>query len=243
MTDPFSHATTYGYTANDLPSTTTLPNGVSATVSYNELNQPTSLSYIGNTADTYTYGYDALNFTNSVASTVDGTTTTRSITHDTAGRVLAVTDSNDPASAQNFSYDSNGNILTATAGQASTQYTYDSRSVNELTSAVSGPATTTYGYDSAGSTVAITSTQGTTTLSYDNRERLVGVHRPDGTQVTMGYDANGNRASVTVTQGVTTTLDEQFAYADGQVSKVVVTGNGGGTPTTTRIRRRVYRSN
>jgi YD repeat-containing protein len=71
----------------------------------------------------------------------------------------AVTQVANGVSTTTYSYDNNGNLISAGTGAATTTYTYDY--ANRLTALNAGGATTTYGYDAFGARVLQTGTSTT----------------------------------------------------------------------------------
>lgn len=216
-----------GYTADDLPFTMTLPNGVRTQDGYDPSDRLTRIAATGALSDTYAYGYDPLGRTTGVTSTVNGSTSVRAIAHDATSRITGVSGST-PTDGASIGYDGNGNItaITATATGLLTRYAYGS-TPNELvgvtTGVAGGPSSTmTYGYDGHGDTTGITSTSGITTLTYDSQARLSTVRLVNGTTVAQDYNSDGERASYTVRAGRHTILSETFAYQDGLMSHATV---------------------
>jgi len=159
-----------------------LPNGVEQDAQYDGANRLTGLS-AQNTANHallnngYQYGYDPLGLTSGITTTVQGSPSSQSLTHDAAGRLTAVSGAGPTGS---WSYDGRGNVTTATSNGTTTTYNYASGNPEEVAStSISGQPTTYYGYDGNGDATAITNT-GTLNrqLGYDAQARLV--------QVTLG---------------------------------------------------------
>src|SRR5579884_4405062 len=96
------------------------------------------------------------------------------------GRVITATDS--AGTAQSWTYDGNGNLLTGVLNGQTTLYS-DTQSItpNELltqTVLAGTPITSVFGDDQNGDTTLITSTQGTTTtLLYDSAARPITLDR------------------------------------------------------------------
>jgi len=139
----------------------------------------------------------------------------------------------DGTNTTSMSYDSRGNLLTATApsslGSATKTFTYNSR--NDVTSVTDARGkVTSYGYDSAGNNTSITLDGDQIAAStYDSAGRLLTSTDGNGKTTTYTYDADGNVASVTDPLGHDTT----YTYDDaGRVlTKVDPLGNvTGGTP-------------
>jgi len=111
--------------------------------------------------------------------------------------------------ATTMTYDSAGNLLTATApaslGSAEKTFTYNSR--NDVTSVTDARGkTTTYGYDSAGNLTSVTlAGQQIAAYTYNSKGQVLTSTDGTGRTTTNTYDANGNLASVTDLLGNKTT--------------------------------------
>ncbi len=161
----------YTYTPDDLPQTMAYPNGVNVALGYDANSQLTSLTALGppnqvpaTTTPTsgYAYGYNA-------AGWITGTTTlsgTDTITHDASGRLTdecgpqMVT----PDHCGHWTYDKNGNLLTAIGDAGVTDvYTYSvtgpGGQINEQVAGGSSTSPITaaiaVGYDGHGDTTSI----------------------------------------------------------------------------------------
>ncbi len=238
-----AYTSTFGYNADDQPTTVTVPGGVRELAQFDPGSRLRTVSATGPATATnplnsgYSYGYTALGWTNATTTTVNtvngGQPVVQTYTHDPLGRVTSV---QGPSGTQRYGYDANDNLTAITTSAGATTYAYTGSAANELTS-VSAPSQpiTSYGYDSHGNTTSITDTAGATTgLSYDKQERLVGVTLTNGTHVAMAYNAQGQRASYIVTpleQG-TPSLSETFTYREDDLGQAVVTGTGVTTPYT-----------
>jgi RHS repeat-associated protein len=228
-TTPYTSA--FGYNANDLPVTMTVPGGVQETRQYDAASRLTTVSATGPTGvatplnSTYSYGYNALNWTTGLTSTLNGITSSQVITHDALGRL---TGAQGAGTTQSWTYDGNGNLTTSVTNGVTTTYGYNnSLTLNELqTVSRSGQPTTYYGYDTNGDTTSITNTSTISTgLSYDRQARLVGVTLQDGTSVSQSYNSAGQRASYVVSKPGQPTLSERFQYRGEELGQaVVVTG-------------------
>lgn len=130
--------------------------------------------------------------------------------------------------SSNYTYDANGNQLSATdpAGQV-TQFTYNSKGqVLTLKNPLGG--VTTYTYNSDGTAASVATPAGNVTqFAYDAQKRPIKVTHPDGTTdgfaydardrivqhtpasgapETFTFDANGNAVSITDLSGATTAI-------------------------------------
>jgi len=185
----------FGYNADDLPITTTLPNGVTEATQYDGASRPITVTATGLSPTTLapsvvSYGYNALGWTTGLSATIGANAPIiQTLAHDAQGRV---TGAQGKGVGQGWRYDGNGNLLTATTNGVTTTYGYGGPPNELQTLAVPGQATRYYGYDGNGDTMSITSTSGLDTrLQYDSQARLVGVTLADGTQVTQTYNASG----------------------------------------------------
>jgi len=168
----------YAYNADDLPTTITLPGGVTESAGYDANSALTRLTVSGpNTgvttttlATAYGYGYNAAGWTTSTT-TISGTD---AIAHDGAGRLTSdcgpqVEVRNTGDHCYRWTYDANGNVTSQVADNGATEvYAYSPTQPNEVTQATfqqaNVPASdrykntdTYYGYDGNGDTTAITS--------------------------------------------------------------------------------------
>ncbi len=240
------YTSTFGYNADDQPTTITVPGGVQELAQFDRGSRLAQVSATGPATATnplnsgYSYGYDALGWTNAATATVNtingGQPVVQTYTHDPLGRLTGV---QGPSGSQSYGYDANDNLTAITTSAGTTTYAYSGtapNATNELTSvSAPGQPITSYGYDGHGNTTSITDTAGATTgLSYDKQERLVGVTLSNGTRVAMAYNAQGQRASYVVTpQGQNTpSLSEAFTYREDDLGQAVVTGTGVTTPYT-----------
>jgi YD repeat-containing protein len=174
--------TTFAFNNNELQTGDDLPNNVQQRVTYDgasRLTQVTALNAATPTAlnNSYQYGYNNVGWTSGITTTVQGTATTQTLTHDAASRLTAVTGT---APTGSWSYDGRGNITSATSNGTATTYSYSTSNPEELSmTAVSAQPTTNYGYGGAGNTTSITITSTLNRgLSYDAQARL--------TQITVG---------------------------------------------------------
>jgi len=151
--------------------------------------------------------------------------------------------------AYGWTYDANGNLLTAVDDTSATDvYTYSTTIRDELTQmgATDNPVTKTnaYSYDGRGNVTGIANTAQPTDknalvqhLSYDSQGRVNGVTYLDHgnghttTTITIGYNADGQRSDYTYTPQGQPTLDIQFQYRNGELAEQRVisdTTNGTG---------------
>jgi len=250
------YTTAYTYNADDLPTTVSLPGGVTEAAGYDPNDALTSLTATGPAMGTitttlstaYGYGYNAAGWTTRTT-TISGTD---SLTHDGAGRLTdeAGPQVENPTHAYHWTYDGNGNVTSQTTDGGGTQsYTYSPTQPNEVVQTYSASYANPYmyySYDGNGDTTSITSpVSGSLTapgavnthLGYDAAARTVQVtRRVQNTPITatLAYNADGDRARYTVVMSGTAIDDERFQYRDGQVaqvSAVTATVNATGTVT------------
>ncbi|MFE7958248.1 LamG-like jellyroll fold domain-containing protein [Streptomyces sp. NPDC057413] len=200
---------TYGYdTAGRLKTIADAATGSTATVSYNTMSLPSSISY-GTGKANRTLQYDWAH-----------RLTSDTLTKPAGGTEASVT----------YGYDLNDNETSKTttgfSGAATNTYTYDW--ADRLSSWNNGTTTTTYGYDNAGNRTRV----GADTYTYNARNELTS----DG-HSTYSYTARGTLRSVTDAQSQTTsTTADAFnrvitsggkTYAYDGLDRMVTAGNGG----------------
>ncbi len=191
--------------------------------------------------------------------TPTGTTTT---TYNAAGRMTSTTDADDrviqysydaddrqtgevwkssagvTVNIQTFTYDNDGNLLTASDNSGTVTYTYDSQDRVQSTTGVWGVGLT-YTYNGNGEVTQRTdSLGGAVTYVYDNASRLSSEQfsgtGPTGSviRVDFGYDANNEQTTITWYSNLAGT-NEVAASAYGYDSAGDITSienkNGGGT--------------
>jgi len=250
------YTTNYTYNADDLPTTVSLPGGVTEAAGYDPNDELTSLTATGPAMGTitstlstaYGYGYNAAGWTTRTT-TISGTD---SLAHDGVGRLTdeAGPQVENPTHAYHWTYDGNGNVTSQTTDSGGTQsYTYSPTQPNEVAQTYSASYANPYmyySYDGNGDTTSITSPVSgsltapgavNTRLGYDAAARTVQVtRRVQNTPITatLAYNADGDRARYTVVMSGTAIDDERFQYRDGQiaqVSAVTATVNATGTVT------------
>jgi RHS repeat-associated protein len=125
------------------------------------------------------------------------------------GRLLSVNgpkgvDANSKDDTETFTYDTGGNLLTATngLGHSTTFSSYDANGRPQLVTDASG-AQTAFVYDALGRTTTITvkdpvspANDAVTTLSYDIEGRVIGITAPATDQLFMDYDLAGQLMAV-----------------------------------------------
>jgi RHS repeat-associated protein len=187
VVDSHTGRTTYGYDAAGNMKTRALPNGVTATHTYDSVNRLSALTVSGSAPlATYDYVRDAVGRRTSVTE-LGGRTTTWA--YDELGRLTSETIAADPAGLNGsiaYTFDKVSNRLTRTStvvGLADQSFTYDDNDRPDGTA-----------YDANG---AATELDGVVNR-YDFEDHLLGRGN-----VSVTYDGDGMRASKTVS-GVTT---------------------------------------
>jgi len=240
------YVSSFTYNTNDQLQAFTLPGGVQESVQYDPNSQVVGVTANGpNTnglfttlASQYQYTYDAAHRVNSTttlsgtdALAYDGASRLASETQQTGHQIIAT------GGTYAWTYDNNGNILTATDDTGTTDvYTYSTTIRNELTQmgATGNPVTKTnaYSYDGSGNVTGIANTAATTDknalvqhLGYDSQGRVNQVTYLDHgnsnttTTITIGYNADGQRSDYTYTPQGQPPLDTQFQYRNGQLAQ------------------------
>jgi YD repeat-containing protein len=88
----------------------------------------------------FAYGYDPLGLTSGITTTVQGSPSSQSLTHDAAGRLTAVRGAGPTGS---WSYDGRGNLTSATSNGVTRSYSYSAGNPEEVAStSISGQPTT-----------------------------------------------------------------------------------------------------
>ncbi len=243
--DPYT--SNFSYNANDQLQTVSLPGGVQESMQYDPNSQLVGVTAQGpTTGGTFTSLSSQYQYTYDAASRVNSTTTlsgTDSLAYDGASRLSSETEQ--PGSTQviakggtyGWTYDNNGNILTAIDDTGATDvYTYSTTIRNELTQmgATGDPVTKTnaYSYDGHGDVTSIANTAPSSDknalvqhLSYDSQGRVNQVTYLDHsngnttTTITIGYNADGQRSDYTYTPQGQPPLDTQFQYRNGQLAE------------------------
>ncbi len=109
------------------------------------------------------------------------------------------------------------NYPTTPGGQAiRSEYTYDN--VNRLKTVINKVGTGiisqySYGYDNNGNITSVTENGVTTECTYDDLNRLEGISRPDGEEISYSYDTRGNRTELETNNEISTDfISGTFAY-------------------------------
>ncbi len=218
--------TNYAYDKWDRLTTTTYPGGGTATMSYDLINNPTSMVDSSGTttwqydssgrllnlitsAGTVHYGYDTHWRRNSL--TQPGLSTATSFTYDGYGRLATLT--NPFSETTSWTYDVVSGDLTrqTMANGAYTDYGFDIRgrvsTITHKTSTSGVIDPQTYTYDPAGNLITKTVAGDMLTYTYDAIDQLTSEGSIVYGGISYTYDGNGNR--LTRTQGSTT---ENYTY-------------------------------
>jgi len=240
------YVSSFTYNTNDQLQAFTLPGGVQESVQYDPNSQVVGVTALGpNTNGLFTYLNSQYQYTYDAAHRVNSTTTlsgTDSLLYDGPGRLARETQQTDhqiiaTGGTYAWTYDANGNILTATDDTGATDvYTYSTTIRNELTAmgATGEPVTktTAYSYDGHGNVTSIANTAPPTDknalvqhLSYDGQGRVNQVTYLDHnngnttTTITIAYNADGQRSDYTYTPQGQPPLDTQFQYRNGELAQ------------------------
>ncbi len=193
---------------NGLLTGTTLGN-VSDSIGYNSFGEPDNYSAATNSSAVYAVAYtrDNLGRITQRVETIDGTTTTSTYRYDTAGRLTDVR-TNGSITAS-YTYDSNGNRLSATTGSNTVNGSYDNQ---DRLITYGG---TTYTYTSNGELASKTSGTQTTTYAYDELGNLRSVTLPDSSSIEYLIDGSNRR----IGKRLNGTLVQRFLYS-GQLNPI-----------------------
>ncbi len=265
------YVSTFGYNANDQLQTVTLPGGVQESMGYDANSQLVGVTAVGpNTGATgaasthlssqYGYTYDAAGRVSSVT-TLSGTD---SLAYDGASRL--VNEAAQGGSTQviakdgvyHWTYDANGNILTAMDDSGATNvYTYSVTMPDEVaqmgTTGTPLTKTTAYSYDTRGDVTRIANTAATSdknalvqTLSYDGQGRVVQVTYLDHgnsntpTTIALAYNADGQRSEYALTPQGQPTLDTRFQYRNGELAEQKVISDTASGPVVLYVNTYLY---
>jgi RHS repeat-associated protein len=211
QTRPGSATTTFTYDAAGNQLTSTDPNGVTTTKTFTPSGSTASVTYSGSSAHAVTYSYDA------------------------AGQVTAMTDGTGSSS---YTYDTFGELATATNGAGNTvTYGHDGDgNQTSVTYPLGSPSwastsTVTYGFDHASELTSATDFNGnviniTRTADGQPASQALG---STGASISAGYDPTDTPSSITLKNSGGTTL-QAFAYADSPAGTIATETDTPATP-------------
>lgn len=176
--------------------------GLSAAFTYTPRGELAShtVTNAGATPYAAAYTYDPLGRIATAAETIAGTTTTTAYSYDAVGQLVRVT--TDGVVSAEYSYDGNGNRLSAQLAGTTLEATYDEQ--DRLISA----GGVTYTYTPRGTLASRADGAGTSTFDYDALGNVVSVTLPDGRNVTYLSDAQTRRAA----KAIDGTLQRAWLY-------------------------------
>lgn len=191
VTDPAGAKTTFGHDGDYRRTSTTYPNGVAMTQSYDKsgrLQTIESKNTAGTLLTSFTYSYSdpvTGKDTGVRQSVTDKNGNKTSYGYDPLGRLKSATTTDAAGTttdARSYTYDGNGNRLSQTVNGSSTSYSYNS--ANQLTQAGS----TTYSYDANGN---MTGNSAGLAVSYNSKDQTTSITPSGGPAFNMVYaDAN-----------------------------------------------------
>jgi RHS repeat-associated protein len=217
VTDAQGGVTSYSYDADGNLITTSLPNGITQTDTYDTRNRLIAIvdqNAGGATLSSFSYTLDA-NGNRTREVDLDGSAVV--YTYDALKRVTSeehIASSGLETGAEVYTYDALGNVI-ARSGTLLGNANFSYNGNNQLLSG----AGSTYTYDGAGNMVSVTDSTGKVTrYSYDARRRLIGLQAPDGSTSSYTYDFQGIRQSQQGPGGLDKYLvDELFGASAAQV--------------------------
>jgi RHS repeat-associated protein len=219
VTDGNGDASSLVYDANGKLIGIAGADGIQTDLSFDDQGRLTTITDGNGSVLTFGYTGDGAEPT----SFTDANGNTRTYTYNDAGQITQVTWPDTTYLA--FTYDADGNMLTATNRRGeTTTYTYDED--GNLTGASqtdAGPAS--YDYDANGRLTAVTTPDGTTEITYDPAGRVTDIDYPNGRSLAYEYDTAGRRTSLTDQDGRTTeyeydTAGRLAAISDGGDNRV-----------------------
>jgi RHS repeat-associated protein len=179
-------------------------NGVTTSYGYNPFGETTSYSAKAGATSVYDVSYtrDGAGRIVGKTETVNGQTTAFTYGYDNAGRLTSVSENG--AQTASYSYDSNGNRITADERGTVSQGYYD------LQDRLTKYGSATYTYTPNGELKTKSDANGTTSYSYDFYGNLTKVVLPDGTTIEYVIDGQNRR----VGKKINGTLVQSWLYED-----------------------------
>jgi RHS repeat-associated protein len=204
---PFAKTYSYTYDARGNKASYTSPEGVVYSYAYNLNNQPTSISFAGNTI-ALNYQWNRL-----VSSTLpNGITTDYQYNANSWLTYITAEQGAATLSEYTYSFDNVGNITNKNTEHGNYSYSYDT--TYQLTNSISPFLQEPFTYDNtrnrqSDSSSPVNLAFGTTQYIYDSRNRLERVNLPDARTAVYAYDPFGRRVKKNVAGQVT-----YYAYSD-----------------------------
>ena len=202
-TDPLGKVESYDYDGNDNLTKRITPKLEQIVFAYDPVNQLLSKTLPGSQVTSYTYS------TVGNLLTVTDPDSALTMTYNQANRLLTTStagSSNQPSVTLTYTYDKNGDRLTAVDLSGTNTYVYDV--LNRLTSLTSPAGATTYAYDALSRRTSLTLPNGTQTLyTYDVASQINNIlHKITATNTPINnadyvYNAVGNRTQLTDRRG------------------------------------------
>ncbi|MGP0098286.1 MAG: RHS repeat domain-containing protein [Terriglobales bacterium] len=189
ITDPLALTTSFGYDADDHPTTTTLPDGRTITYTYDNDGNLASVTPPGKSA--HDFAYTAVNLTSTYAPpTVPGTGST-TYAYDLDRDLTQIT--RPDGQTIKFGYDSAGRLASTTTPTETIGYSYDPNTGNLTAASANGGETLAYGYNGPLLTsAALTGTvAGSISLSYNNNFWVTSESINGANTINYTYDNDG----------------------------------------------------
>ena len=183
-------------------------NGTSTTYQYNadgDITEITNLAPGGSVNSQMTYAYNSVG---EVTSQTTGGVTTN-YTYDADGELISAVAAGDSIE---YAYDPDGNRTSVTENGVVTNYA--SNDVNEYTSTATNGVTTSYQYDPNGNLIAATTSGQTTSYTFNALNQLTGVSGGLNGTFSYVYDPLGYQISATVNGQTTNNLLDPFGLGN-----------------------------
>lgn len=195
--------TTFGYNADGNRTTTTFPGGATETTALDNAQNVASVvgkSSTGTILTSFAYTYaNGANDTALMQSQTENdavAANTYTYSYDSLGRLTAASVTSGSGTSFSYSYDSDGNMLSRTAGSATTSYGYNS--ADELCWAYAGASSnacastptgaTTYSFDSDGNE---TGSSAGASFSYNSKNQTTSITYGGTTLANLAYSGDG----------------------------------------------------